>query len=794
LTSSANPSVLGHAITLTASVSPSPATGKVTFYDGVAVLETEAVSNGRATLSSTLLASGLRSLRAYYLGDETYAPSTSASFAQTVNTLPQNGILPAVNYVLPGAPNAVAVGDFNGDGKADLAVANYDAAVSVLLGNGDGTFGSPVDYALPGSTPNSVAVADFNGDGITDLAILSSTNGVIVLLGNGDGTFQAPLNTAAGAEPDWLSVADFNGDGKADLAVLDFAGGNLSILLGNGDGSFQPPVNTPIGPEPVFGAAGDFNGDGIPDLAIASDNSQVINVLFGNGDGTFQNPVSSGAVSSAVFILVGDFNGDGKADLVLTGGSAGVSTLLGNGNGTFQAPLTSGGPLALGLLVVGDFNGDGIADLADTVQIFIGNGDGTFQTPISYDTGTEVVWGVAAGDFNGDGRTDLAASGNAAFGFGVSVILGQPEPCLAFTPASIFVDGPGGEYPVTIESVGECSWSVSSSASWIGVTPASGVNVGTVTIAMGANLSGADQNGTASVVVQGEPAQTFPITQRFTATVFADVAAPAYYFDSVNLLSGKGITSGCGTNPLDYCPTAPVTRAEVAILIVRSVYGGDNFTTSQTPYFADVGPTDFGFQWIQKMFELGITTGCGGGDFCPAGSVTRAEAAIFTIRARYGATANFDVSPFGYFVDVPPGSFGYNWIQRMAMDNITTGCGALTYCPDEAATRGDMAIFIMRGCFNQFPPGAAVISGITPSTIGRGQTTTVTVTGTIYFGAGTTILNPIPGLTIGPVDVTSPTTFTVNLTPAANAPAMPDSIWVTSGTVEAVLPNGLVVQ
>ena len=157
-------------------------------------------------------------------------------------------------------PNSVAVGDFNGDGKLDLAVANsFDNFVSVLLGKGDGTFQAAVNYGT-GSGPLSVAVGDFNGDGKLDLVVTNAfDNNVSVLLGNGDGTFQAAVNYGAGSAPNSVAVGDFNGDGKLDLAVANNGSNNLSVLLGNGDGTFQAAVNYSAGKGPYSVAVGDFN-------------------------------------------------------------------------------------------------------------------------------------------------------------------------------------------------------------------------------------------------------------------------------------------------------------------------------------------------------------------------------------------------------------------------------------------------------------------------------------------------------------------------------------------------------
>ena len=270
------------------------------------------------------------------------------------------------------------MGDFNGDGVLDLAVANAgnrissDGTVSVLLGNGDGTFQEARNFEA--GNFRAVAVGDFNGDGVLDLAATDGySNTVSVLLGSGDGTFRAAVNFDAGVQPWSVSVGDFNGDGVPDLALgHTYPGDSVSVLLGNGDGTFQTPLNFVAGSAPQSVAVCDFNGDGVMDLAVANAASNDgVSVLLGNGDGTFQAAVNFRAGAQSWSVAVGDFNGDGVPDLAI--GNLGcpndlcdssVSVLLGNGDGTFQAAVNFDAGTTIRSVAVGDFNGDGLPDLA----------------------------------------------------------------------------------------------------------------------------------------------------------------------------------------------------------------------------------------------------------------------------------------------------------------------------------------------------------------------------------------------------------------------------------------------
>jgi hypothetical protein len=390
---------------------------------------------------------------------------------------PDGTFAPQVTYPTGPEPVAVVTGDFNGDGNLDLAVSNENCSqtptgalqcspgtISVLLGNGDGTFQPRIDYAV-GSLPSSLAVADFNRDGKLDLVVTNAADSTVsVLLGNGDGTFQPQVGYATALSADWQTVVvgDFNGDGKLDLAVSCFS--VVSVLLGNGDGTFRTHVDSGAGG--ISLAAGDFNGDGKLDLAVTSKSlsgPNLLSILLGNGDGTFVlNSQSTGGAA----VFVSDLNGDGKLDLILSGpvGNIGnsVAVMLGNGNGTFQPQIPYGTGNSPFGLVVTDVNGDGKLDfvVADsgcvigegpcggqqfppgTISILLGFGDGTFVGKADYGVERGPLASTSA-DFNKDGNLDLATANSLADS--VSVLLGNGDG--TFKPQ---VSYPVGHIPLSV--------------------------------------------------------------------------------------------------------------------------------------------------------------------------------------------------------------------------------------------------------------------------------------------------------------------------------------------------------
>ncbi|MBV8264823.1 MAG: VCBS repeat-containing protein, partial [Planctomycetaceae bacterium] len=273
--------------------------------------------------------------------------------AYTLTTTLTPASVPFQPIAVGNGPNSIVAGDFSGNGRIDLAVANWgnwtsNNVVSVLLGEGDGTFQNPVPYKV-GSEPYAIVAGHFTGDGHIDLAVANyGDNTVSVLLGKGDGTFQNQVPYPVGNHPEGLVAGDFTGDGRIDLAVANFGSldangnpipgtGSVSVLLGKGDGTFQNQVPYPAGTGPYALVAGDFTGDGHTDLAVANYGDNDVSVLLGNGDGTFQNQVTYKVANGPKAIVAGDFTGDGHTDLAVANyGFDDVSVLLGNGDGTFQ--------------------------------------------------------------------------------------------------------------------------------------------------------------------------------------------------------------------------------------------------------------------------------------------------------------------------------------------------------------------------------------------------------------------------------------------------------------------------
>jgi hypothetical protein len=488
----------------------------------------------------------------------------------TCDAFPCSGvdfIQPAGSPVGAGTnPASVAVGDFNLDGKPDFAAVNANSDnVTIQLGNGIGGFsksaGSPVST---GHFPTFVAAGDFNLDGKPDLAVTNnSSNSVTILLGDGSGGFTQPAGSPVGAGtfPNSLAVGDFNLDGKPDLAVTNQAN-NVTILLGNGGGGFSQAAGSPIGagtfPDSV--AVGDFNLDGKPDLAVANLTSNNVTILLGNGSGGFTQAAGSpvGAGTFPVSVVVGDFNQDGKPDLAVANPSSNnVTILLGNGSGGFTQ--SAGSPVAVGTfplaVAVGDFNLDGKPDLAaannnsNNVTVLLGNGSGGFTHPTRspVNTGTFLV-SISVGDFNLDGKPDLAMANQSD---NVTILLNSctASPCNQQQPT---ITCPGN---VTVAAAASCPIATGALANF---TVTASNDCGAVTSVCSPPSGSTFPVGTTTVTCTATDASGNTAQCTFTVTAFGfclqDETSPGnivlvnaqtgeYYF----CCGGEPIASGNGT-------------------------------------------------------------------------------------------------------------------------------------------------------------------------------------------------------------------------------------------------------
>ncbi len=185
-------------------------------------------------------------------------------------------------------------------------------------------------------------------------------------------------------------------------------------------------------------------------------------------------------------------------------------------------------------------------------------------------------------------------------------------------------------------------------------------------------------------------------TQNAAPTIFADVPATYWAWNYIERLYNAGITGGCGSSPLIYCPEDTVTRAQMAVFLLRGEHGAAYTPPNASgTIFSDVPSTYWAANWIEQLAGEGITSGCGTGIYCPETPVTRAQMAVFLLRAKHGSTYVPPVAT-GVFTDVPADYWAAAWIEQLAAEDITSGCGGGAYCPDQSVTRAQMAVFLVK--------------------------------------------------------------------------------------------------
>jgi hypothetical protein len=634
-------------------------------------------------------------------------------------------------------------GDFNGDGKMDLVLLNFSfgtniSIVTTFLGNGDGTFTvSPTSTVFNQDSdggdyiPGTMIAADFNGDGKLDLAVVGdyiSWGGITILLGNGDGTFAAAgPNLDLNADFGLIATGDFNGDGIPDLIATNYFGpGGATVFLGKGDGTFTATA-TPLALDPFISSivVGDFNGDGKPDLAFGDRDSNVVSVFLGNGDGTFNLASGSPISGAGLSLIAGDFNHDGKLDLAgIDNYNDLIDVFLGSGDGTFQltvaTPVVSQqfiGPFAI---VAADFNEDGVPDLAmltnnvDTASILL-----TEPTQTATATVNNIA-PVGAGTHNveasypGDSNYPSSVSGTVALTAGLAPLVISPAAGIYTTAQTITIS----------ESVPGASilYSASGPVNTNGFVPYAGpiqlTEGGVETIQAYATETGYLQANTATVTfrinmpaapapVFSPPAGNYSGTQ--TVTISDSVPGSTIYY-----------TTG-GTIPGATTYTGPITVSSSETLTATAISSGySSSTIASAQYLIDSSSTSL----IYTIAGDGLAGYTG-----DAGPATTAD-------LQYPAAAVKDSAGNLYIADS-----GNNVIRKVAAGTgvITTfaGTGTAGYSGDNgAATSAQLnypAALVFDGSGNLYIADEInnVVRKVTANT---GVISTIAGTGTAGFG------------------------------------------------------------
>jgi len=337
-----------------------------------------------------------------------------------------------LDFATSGLPTCLAVGDLTGDGNPDVATGDLNGSVSVLLGNGDGTFQAYREIQV-GTFPLSIAIDDMNVDGRLDVVVGKADPSLQVLIGDGTGAFVARSASYLPANPQSIAIGDLNGDGARDAAVA-VGGGVVSVAWGDGLGSFYSRTDLLAGAYPVSVAIADFNGDHKLDLVSANSiGASTISILQGNGNGTFQPHVEYEAGLYPTRVTARDLNADGKVDLLVADGNGprAASVLLGNGDGTMGPPRGIGPRVPAFAVATADLNADGALDVAlvhqGAIAVLPGHGDGTFGgSPREFATADQGS-SIAASDLDRDGKIDIVVGSREYPISHISVLRGSGE-------------------------------------------------------------------------------------------------------------------------------------------------------------------------------------------------------------------------------------------------------------------------------------------------------------------------------------------------------------------------------
>ena len=713
---------------------------------------------------------------------------------------------------------AFGVGDFNGDGKPDMAVANYNpATVTILLG--DGTGGFTVAQQMPvGPGPISVAVVDLNGDGKVDLAVANyNGDSVSFLRGNGTGQFTNVGWLSVGSVPSSVTAGDFNGDGLVDLAVANLGANTVSVLLGDGAFGFTR-TDLPVGNEPRMLTAVDLNLDGRTDLAVADYLAGAVSILLGDGAGHFtRSDVPSAPTPRS--IGQGDINGDGIPDLI-TGNydTATASVLIGDGTGGFTRTDVPVGTNPRSVAVA-DFNGDGKADIVvanhstNTVSVLIGDGAGHFaRTDVGVSNGP---YALAVGDFNGDDRPDVVAANQDANS--VSVLLDQTA-AAARPPTCVLrrvIPGPPERDVMGALDLG-------SGIAGVQVTAATNAVVSVAPFGAGGAFSEVEV-----VVTRADPATAAQVTLAATdetgrVTTCSNTGPPTSPTSSTTTTTSPASSTTTTTSPASSTTTTtspasstttttspsssttttvPPSSTTTTLPTGSTVFSSSSTTTSTgagtpTPFVSSFTPTalrqDFS-GWVGSTFSVGAqdvqVTSLGRW-------VVAGNTATHTVKVVDAATGNDLASATVVTAGAPPGGFRYASLATP----LTLRANASYYLVSLETAGGDTwydyntrlvttagaadtgVVYAMAGTPASWVKGGSPGNGFGPSNFlyTGGVATPSTSTSTTTGPASTTTTASVTTTTTAPPTTTSSTTTTT--TPATSSTSSPAT---TTSTVPA---------
>jgi hypothetical protein len=522
-----------------------------------------------------------------------------------------------------------------------------------------------------------------------------------------------------------MVAGDWNGDGLADIA-----GGTNTLLFAYsvGGGNFGPPQAYPNCCEgyPFDVAAGDFDHDGRDDVAMGG--PELVYTFRSNDSGGFDLPDVH--PMAARDLAVGDVDGNGELDIVGVGWQQHFGYLPGFGNATFGAPRRVGTGGSAQLVRVDDLNLDGSLDVAlatqpggdSEIETFLGAGSGLFTGPTTFAIGYNGIRDLATASFSGVGPSLLIWHDQA-----LSVM--EPGMTAALGPAAA-ASCPGG--PLVVEAVASGFGPLSYQWRKGGVPLADGGSIsGATTPTLQIDPVTAGDTGSYDLVVTDlcGSASTAPVavsvlTALPPPTLFAAVTVPpgtpglnasvapqgghSYAWD----LQGGQITAGQGTSQITFTSGGPGVTMELRVDDQVANCTTSSATREIQVVFSDVSPTSPYFPFIHTIARNGVTSGCGGGNFCPDDFVTRAQMAVFLLISKNGEGYTPPPATGLVFLDVPVSAFAAAFIEALAAAGVTSGCGGNNYCPNGFVTRAQMAVFLLRmleGAAYSPPPATGTV-------------------------------------------------------------------------------------